>query len=182
MKKLALSTIVFAAALFTMVGCIKQDDFIFKGLQVEFDAASWNARGAGVEWPVLTRVPAYGMPVLNAPITTVSPAIPADPLITRTSGTIRFRVNLIGAQQATAQTINYSAIAASSTAVAGTHYTIPGTLTIPANSSFGEAIVNILNPGVSSTTTRSLVLEVTGNSTIQPAVQLNKIGLVINQN
>lgn len=170
MKKLALSTIVFAAALFTMVGCIKQDEHIFRGLQVEFDAASWNARGAGVTWPVLSNVPPYGMPVAGT-----------DPLISRTSGTIRFRVNLIGAQQATAQTINYGAIAASSTAVAGTHYTIPGTITIPANSSFGEAVVNILNPGVSSTTNRTLVLEVTGNSLITPATELNKIGLVIRQ-
>jgi hypothetical protein len=171
MKKLALSTFIFIATLFTMVGCIKQNDLTFKGLQVEFDAASWNARGAGVTWPVLSRVPPYGMPVANA-----------DPLITRTSGTIRFRVNLIGAQQSTAQTINYSVVAASTTAVSGTHFTIPGTLTIPANSSFGEAVINVLNPGVSSATPVNLVLEVTGNSTIKAATELNKIGLVISQN
>lgn len=176
MKKLALSTFIFIATLFTMVGCIKQNDLTFKGLQVEFDAASWNARGAGVTWPVLSRVPPYGMPVVNAP------AASADPLITRTSGTIRFRVNLIGAQQSTAQTINYSVVAASTTAVSGTHFTIPGTLTIPANSSFGEAVINILNPGVSSATPVNLVLEVTGNSTIKAATELNKIGLVISQN
>jgi hypothetical protein len=171
MKKLALSTFIFIATLFTMVGCIKQNDLTFKGLQVEFDAASWNARGAGVTWPVLSRVPPYGMPVAAA-----------DPLITRASGTIRFRVNLIGAQQATAQTINYSVVAASTTAVSGTHFTIPGTLTIPANSSFGEAVINVLNPGVSRTTPVNLVLEVTGNSTIKAATELNKIGLVISQN
>jgi hypothetical protein len=171
MKKLALSTFIFIATLFTMVGCIKQDDLTFKGLQVEFDAASWNARGAGVTWPVLNRVPPYGMPVAAA-----------DPLITRASGTIRFRVNLIGAQQTTAQTINYSVVAASTTAVSGTHFTIPGTLTIPANSSFGEAVINVLNPGVSSATPVNLVLEVTGNSTIKAATELNKIGLVISQN
>lgn len=171
MKKLALSTFIFIATLFTMVGCIKQNDLSFKGLQVEFDAASWNARGAGVTWPVLNRVPPYGMPVAAT-----------DPLISRTSGTIRFRVNLIGAQQNTAQTINYSVVAASTTAVSGTHFTIPGTITIPANSSFGEAVINVLNPGVSSATPVNLVLEVTGNSTIKAATELNKIGLVISQN
>lgn len=171
MKKLALNTILFIATLFTMVGCIKQDDLSFKGLQVEFDAASWNARGAGVTWPVLNRVPPYGMPVATS-----------DPLISRASGTIRFRVNLIGPQQTTAQTINYSVVAASTTAVSGTHFTIPGTITIPANNSFGEAVINILNPGVSSATPVNLVLEVTGNSTIKPATELNKIGLVISQN
>lgn len=170
MKKLALSTFIFIAALFTMVGCIKQNDLTFKGLQVEFDAASWNARGAGVNWPILNRVPPFGMPVNTA-----------DPLISRTSGTIRFRVNLIGAQQSTAQTINYNVVTASSTAVSGTHFTIPGTITIPANSSFGEAVVNIINPGVSSATPVNLVLEVTGNSLIKPATELNKIQLVISQ-
>jgi hypothetical protein len=110
------------------------------------------------------------------------PVAAADPLITRASGTIRFRVNLIGAQQTTAQTINYSVVAASTTAVSGTHFTIPGTLTIPANSSFGEAVINVLNPGVSSATPVNLVLEVTGNSTIKAATELNKIGLVISQN
>ncbi|MBA4257996.1 MAG: hypothetical protein C0446_02455 [Chitinophaga sp.] len=171
MKKLVLSTFILIATLFTMVGCIKQNTLTIKELQVEFDAASWNARGAGVTWPVLNRVPPYGMPVAAA-----------DPLITRASGTIRFRVNLIGAQQSTAQTINYSVVAASTTAVSGTHFTIPGTITIPANSSFGEAVVNILNPGVSSATPVNLVLEVTGNSLIKPATEINKIGLVISQN
>ena len=171
MKKLVLSTFILIATLFTMVGCIKQNTLTMKELQVEFDAASWNARGAGVTWPVLSRVPPYGMPVAAA-----------DPLITRASGTIRFRVNLIGAQQSTAQTINYSVVAASTTAVSGTHFTIPGTITIPANSSFGEAVVNILNPGVSSATPVNLVLEVTGNSLIKPATEINKIGLVISQN
>jgi hypothetical protein len=171
MKKLVLSTFILIATLFTMVGCIKQNTLTIKELQVEFDAASWNARGAGVTWPVLSRVPPYGMPVAAA-----------DPLITRASGTIRFRVNLIGAQQSTAQTINYSVVAASTTAVSGTHFTIPGTITIPANSSFGEAVVNILNPGVSSATPVNLVLEVTGNSLIKPATEINKIGLVISQN
>lgn len=171
MKKLVLSTFILIATLFTMVGCIKQNTLTIKDLQVEFDAASWNARGAGVTWPVLNRVPPYGMPVAAT-----------DPLISRTSGTIRFRVNLIGAQQSTAQTINYSVVAASTTAVSGTHFTIPGTITIPANSSFGEAVINVLNPGVSSATPVNLVLEVTGNTNIKPATELNKIGLVISQN
>lgn len=155
-----------------MTGCIKQNEYVIQGLQVEFDAAAWNARGAGVEYPILTRVPPYGMPVATS-----------DPLISRTSGTIRFRVNLIGAQQSTAQTITYRVWDnPANTAVAGTHFTIPGTITIPANSSFGEAVVNVLNPGVSSTTPRFVVLEVVGNSSIRPATELNKIGIQISQN
>jgi hypothetical protein len=109
------------------------------------------------------------------------PLAATDPLITRASGTIRFRVNLIGAQQATQQTLNFSVVATGTTAVSGTHFTIPGTIVIPANSSFGEAVVNVINPGVTSATPVTLVLEVTGNSLIKGATELNKIGIQISQ-
>jgi hypothetical protein len=156
--------------MFSLTGCIKQDNILIKELQVEFDAASWNARGAGVTYPIITRLPPYGMPLAAT-----------DPLITRASGTIRFRVNLIGAQQATQQTLNFSVVATGTTAVSGTHFTIPGTIVIPANSSFGEAVVNVINPGVTSATPVTLVLEVTGNSLIKGATELNKIGIQISQ-
>jgi hypothetical protein len=170
MKKIIINTMLLVATLFSFSGCIKQENYVIQGLQVEFDAASWNARGAGVTYPILNRVPPYGMPVATT-----------DPLISRTSGTIRFRVNLIGAQQPNQQTLNYSVFASGTTAVSGTHFTIPGTIVIPPNSSFGEAVVNIINPGVSSATPVTLVLEVTGNSLVKPATELNKIALVISQ-
>ena len=170
MKKYIIQTLFIIATMFSLTGCIKQDNILIKELQVEFDAASWNARGAGVTYPIITRLPPYGMPLAAT-----------DPLITRASGTIRFRVNLIGAQQATQQTLNFSVVATGTTAVSGTHFTIPGTIVIPANSSFGEAVVNVINPGVSSATPVTLVLEVTGNSLIKGASELNKIGIQISQ-
>jgi hypothetical protein len=170
MKKYIIQTLFIIATMFSLTGCIKQDNILIKELQVEFDAASWNARGAGVTYPIITRLPPYGMPLAAT-----------DPLITRASGTIRFRVNLIGAQQATQQTLNFSVVATGTTAVSGTHFTIPGTIVIPANSSFGEAVVNVINPGVTSATPVTLVLEVTGNSLIKGATELNKIGIQISQ-
>jgi hypothetical protein len=170
MKKYIIQTLFIIATMFSLTGCIKQDNILIKDLQVEFDAASWNARGAGVTYPIITRLPPYGMPLAAT-----------DPLITRASGTIRFRVNLIGAQQATQQTLNFSVVATGTTAVSGTHFTIPGTIVIPANSSFGEAVVNVINPGVTSATPVILVLEVTGNSLIKGATELNKIGIQISQ-
>jgi hypothetical protein len=170
MKKYIIQTLFIIATMFSLTGCIKQDNILIKELQVEFDAASWNARGAGVTYPIITRLPPYGMPLAAT-----------DPLITRASGTIRFRVNLIGAQQATQQTLNFSVVATGTTAVSGTHFTIPGTIVIPANSSFGEAVVNVINPGVTSATPVILVLEVTGNSLIKGATELNKIGIQISQ-
>ena len=170
MKKYIIQTLFIIATMFSLTGCIKQDNILIKELQVEFDAASWNARGAGVTYPIITRLPPYGMPLAAT-----------DPLITRASGTIRFRVNLIGAHQATQQTLNFSVVATGTTAVSGTHFTIPGTIVIPANSSFGEAVVNVINPGVTSATPVTLVLEVTGNSLIKGATELNKIGIQISQ-
>jgi len=170
MKKYIIQTLFIIATMFSFTGCIKQDNILIKELQVEFDAASWNARGAGVTYPIITRLPPYGMPLAAT-----------DPLITRASGTIRFRVNLIGAQQDTQQTLNFSVVATGTTAVSGTHFTIPGTIVIPANSSFGEAVVNVINPGVTSATPVTLVLEVTGNSLIKGATELNKIGIQISQ-
>jgi hypothetical protein len=170
MKKIIINTMLLMATLISFSGCIKQENYVIQGLQVEFDAASWNARGAGVTYPILNRVPPYGMPVATT-----------DPLITRASGTIRFRVNLIGAQQSTQQTLSYSVFATGTTAVSGTHFTIPGTIVIPPNSSFGEAVVNIINPGVSSATPVTLILQVTGNNLVKPATELNKIALVISQ-
>jgi hypothetical protein len=170
MKKNIIQLLLIIAAMFSITGCIKQDNILIKDLQVEFDAASWNARGAGVTYPIITRLPPYGMPLAAT-----------DPLITRASGTIRFRVNLIGAQQATQQTLNFSVVASGTTAVSGTHFTIPGTIIIPPNSSFGEAVINIINPGVSSATPVILVLQVTGNSLVKPATELNKIGVQISQ-
>jgi hypothetical protein len=155
MKKIIINTMLLFAAIISFSGCIKQENYVIQGLQVEFDAASWNARGAGVTYPILTRVPPYGMPVATT--------------------------NLIGAQQPTQQTLSYSVIASGTTAVSGTHFTIPGTIVIPPNSSFGEAVVNIINPGVSSATPVTLILEVTGNNLVKPATELNKIGIQISQ-
>jgi uncharacterized lipoprotein YajG len=48
MKKYIIQTLFIIATMFSLTGCIKQDNILIKELQVEFDAASWNARGAGV--------------------------------------------------------------------------------------------------------------------------------------
>ncbi|HUR12110.1 MAG TPA: hypothetical protein VM012_12100, partial [Flavitalea sp.] len=69
-------------------GCIKNEEVVYKrNAVVEFDAATWNSKAAGVNFPILTRVPPYGRAV-NTP----------DPAITRASGTIKLRVNLVGPQ------------------------------------------------------------------------------------
>jgi hypothetical protein len=173
MKKI-IYYLIAALLIFNLSSCIKNDEKIFAGSVVEFDATVLNTPATGKKFPILTRVPGYGRPVYTGS--------PADPLITRTSGTIKFRVNLVGPQRSTDQTINYQVVSAETTGIAGTHYTTGTSFVIPANSSFGEVTVNILNPGVSSSTPRILVLELLGNSEIPPSANYKFLGISINQN
>lgn len=151
--------------------CIKQDDKIFRGEEVEFDAATWNPNTSGRSYPLLSNVPPFGVPVSTT----------ADPVIQRTSGTIRFRVNLNGAQRSSQLVIPVSVFAAETTAILGTHYSALAAVTIPANSSFGECVVNILNPGVSSATPVELVLELGNSGSVIASPNFRRLGLRIRQ-
>lgn len=175
MKRI-LFLIVLAFPVF-LGSCIKNDPITLAGeLYVEFDATVLNTPLTGRTYPVLTRVPAYGAAVVGT-----------NPSITRASGAIRFRVNLVGAQQSTDQVIAFRAVATPTlpagvaAAASGTHYTITGTITIPANSSFGEATVTVVNPGVSSATPVGLVLELVGNETVKPSENYKFLGIQISQ-
>jgi hypothetical protein len=154
MKQMRILSLFALAATMLFTSCIKQDSKVYSGgTKVEFDATVLNAPAVGKTFPLLTRVPAYGIAVSTA-----------NPTITRTSpGVIRFRVNLVGPQASTDRTVNYRVVAAETTAISGTHYTTGSSFVIPANSSFGEVAVTILNSGVASTTPVTLVLELVGD-------------------
>jgi len=171
MKRIIFSSLSILM-LFLFSGCIKNTLTTYKdAAQIEWDAASWNANSLGVTYPIFTRVP-----IFNA----ANPA--SQPTITRASGTIQLRVNLIGPQSNTDGTFTYTVSQSETTAVAGTHYTaLSGTGVIPANSSFGYVNVAILNPGP-GTGTVDLVLQLTSNSTYTAAVNYAKVGLRIAQN
>lgn len=143
MKKLQI--ILGLVALVFASSCIKNDQAVFDSDTVlEFDAASWNANGAGVAYPILTRIPGYGRPVIATGST-------PDPVLSRNNpGVKKFRVNLVGRQSETPIKAFYT-VFAGTTAVADVHYRMSGELTIPAKSSFGEMEVEILNPGAPAT-------------------------------
>ena len=149
MNKYSLLTYIGLVALL-FSSCIKEDVKVFTGDPVvEFDATVYNAVTAGYTYPILTRHAGYGRPVVTA----ASSNYPvADPTITRTIGMVKLRVNLVGAQRTTDEVINYRVItdavpvAPNALAVSATHFTTGNTVTIPANSSFGEITIFILNP------------------------------------
>src|SRR6476619_3108985 len=137
MKKFGCYLILLALVSF-FTGCVKNEEPVFTAPVVEMDAAAWNANSVGVTYPILTRMPAAGR--------ASSSANTADSIITRRSGSVQLRVNLVGAQRNTATDVTYTVDQTASTAVAGTHYApLSGTVTIPANSSFGYINIQILN-------------------------------------
>jgi hypothetical protein len=168
MKKILTSSILLCILFLT--GCVKNELTVFTGAVVEFDAASWNANAAGLTYPMMTRVPTF-----NAATPTSAASL------TRATGTVTLRVNLVGAQRSTDTDFDF-VVAGESTATAGTHFTaFTGKGTIPANSSFGTITITILNTGVSSTTARDLVLQLVDNSSIKASVNYAKVGLRISQ-
>jgi hypothetical protein len=162
---------IFSIALLSgLTGCIKNEPVTFDSNQIEFDAATWNANGAGLTYPILARVPVQGA------VTGTS-----APSITRTTATVPLRINLLGKQQSAAKDFTYRVVTAESTAVDGTHFsTVSGTGSIPANSSFGIINIGILNPGATSGS-RILVLELTENANFKPNVNYAKVGISISQ-
>lgn len=160
-----------------MSSCIENDPVVFNGSVAEFDAAVWNTPATGETYPILTRVPGYGRAVsTNATLPST-----ADPAITRTSGTISFRVNLVGAPLSVEQSIPLSIVTEKSTAIAGTHYTAPTSVVIPAGENFGEVSFPILNFGA-TTGSVIVVLQIDENSSISPSENYRRIGISIAQN
>jgi hypothetical protein len=168
-----ITTLILAIATVSLLGsCVKNELPVFTAPVAEFDAASWNANAAGLSFPILTRVPGYGRA-----------ASTADPLLTRTSpGIKKFRVNLVGQQMPTETEVYVIMNSVTSTAVAGTHYrSFTPVVKIPANTSFGEVDVEILNPGVAGAArTLELILS-SGTNGIKSNPNYNRIRLSIAQ-
>ena len=188
MKRKFLKYIFLSVIVIAFSGCIDNADEIWTGDLVEFDAAIYNAPATGRTFPILARVPGYGRPINTA----TTAAGPADPVITRTSGTVNFFVNLVGAHKSAAETINISVVTdpildpvsglpVETLATANTHYTVPATITIDANSSVAQIPVTIINPGATSGSV-VLVLRLDGNGTILPSENYKVIAIRIAQN
>ncbi|GAA4320539.1 hypothetical protein [Flaviaesturariibacter amylovorans] len=198
---LGISSLVLALGLFS---CIKEEETLFTDTLVEFDAAVMNTNNAYTpsKDTILGRIPdankldsiAFPFLVRQPPIGRAAAA--ADPAITRTSGNVRLRINLVGATRRTATTVNIAKVPQSgytliglatnlnpnAEAVEGTHYgPLPTTVTIPADSSFGYLDIPILNTGMASTVARELALRITGATEARPNRNYSYIGIRISQ-
>jgi hypothetical protein len=66
--------------------------------------------------------------------------------------------------------------------VSGTHFTTGTSVTIPANSSFGEVSVQVINTPTASATPVILILQLEETGGIKPSENFKTIGLSIAQN
>ena len=157
MKKYILNTLAAGVLALGLGGCFKAPDLAYNGATVvEFDAAVNNAPAAGRTFPLLST--------------------------TNGAGQLTTRVNLVGPQRSTESQIKVSVDAASTTAVAGTHFRIlnNSSATIPAQSSFGTVTVEILSAPAQVAGTVTLVLLLEGNgSDILPSENFKRIGYTI---
>ena len=194
MKKIIQILVIIVTAI-GLASCFKNDPVIINNSVAEFDATAVNSNAAGLTYPIIGRIPGYGRATNTL-----------DSTLRRYQQTVSIRVNLVGPQSGTAQTVGYevfsspvttftmpatitgqtpSAAAASLTvtdAVAGTHFTaLSGMLTIPANSSFGFLDLTILNPGATAGSGRFIGLRLNNNGTIKASFNYRDLGLVIDQ-
>lgn len=201
MKKILLYIVIPVA----LSSCIKQLDKKYSGKTVvEIDATPLNSVATGVNYPILTRIPADARPIVTS----------RDSTLRRWNGTVKIRVNLVGPQASSDQTVGYkifttspvntiafgatltaaqappsgqtpsapSATLAIQPAIEGTHFeTLSGKVTIPANSSFGYIEVKIRNNGATPGQARFLGIQLDSTGTLLPNPNYNKLGLAIDQ-
>lgn len=194
MKKLVL----YLCLPLALSSCIKQLEKKFTGeTVVEIDAAPLNSNASGADYPVLTRIPVGSRPLSNS----------LDSTIRRYNGSIQIRVNLVGPQSSSDQTVGYTVFSQSPVATvsfaatrsgqtpsrsagtlnvleaqAGVHYqALTGTVTIPANSSYGYITINILDAGATPAEARFLGIQLNNSGTLKPNPNYDQIGIAIDQ-
>jgi hypothetical protein len=153
MKKYILNAVFLAFLAIGLTACFENPAKIYDGPSVvEFDAAVTTAPAAGRTYPLVT--------VANG------------------AGKIKTRINLVGPQRPNAESIKVVVDTQNSTAVAGTHYRLTSeTVSIPANTSFGELEIEILSVPAEAGKTVTLVLMLEGNGTeIKASENFKRLG------
>jgi hypothetical protein len=150
MKKLF--SLLSLALVLAFSSCIEQNYPVWEGYLVELQDAVVRTPLAGQKYPRIT--------------------------VANTVGTVNLQVNLVGAHRPSDEIITYSVVSEGTTAVAGRDYTAPGTLTIPAGSSFGTLTVNVINTGKIGGSV-DLLLQVVGNDEVGASANYNKVQIRI---
>ena len=132
--------------------CIDQEYPLWDGSLVEFQDAVVRTPVAGQSYPRIT--------------------------VNNKVGTVSLQVNLVAPQRSSDETINYSVVPEGTTAVAGTDYSVSGSLVIPANSSTGTLTVNVVDTG-SLGGSVDLLLGLDGNASVSPSENYKQVQIRI---
>ncbi len=97
------------------------------------------------------------------------------------AGSLTRRINLVGRQRETEESIKFSVDPVETTAKEGVHYSLEGGIVkIPAKSSFGDCKINILRAPAAAGTNVVLVLVLEGNGNdVKPNENYKKLGFRI---
>lgn len=202
MKKY-ISLLTISALLFA--SCIKNDPVIYTTSVAEIDATVLNANAAGLTYPIMARILREGRAqsttadstlrryaqTLRIRINLVGPQSAKDETVGYETfaspvtsfafpATLRFTdtLNAPGRQQPA----RAAATLAISNAAVGTNYAaLPGTVTIPANSSFGYINLPILPTASTAGEGRFIGIRLNASGSIKPSVNYSELGLVIDQ-
>jgi len=165
MKRLLLYGLAFASICSIFTSCMPKDELVYTGPDVVEFKNHLLSR-------VAARQPA-GV-TLNAALSRTASV--------NTRGTDTIYVNLVGPQKSTPTEIGFT-VGSTSTAVAGTHYNFRPAgstkVTIPANSSTGYLLVDMIPGSIVGSTTFPLVLTLTGNGEIQPSANYKTFTLTL---
>lgn len=153
MKKIL--SLLSLALVLAFSSCIEQNYPTWSGAVVEFQDAVVRTPLAGTSNPAYPRI-----------------------TVANTVGTVNLQVNLVGAQRTSDETIAFKIVPDGTTAVAGTDFSVSGSLVIPANSSTANAVVTILNTGDIGGSV-DLLLELEGNAQIAPSENYKRVQLRI---
>lgn len=186
MKTIKINSFIVAIIATLVVGCAKNEDITFTKSQVEWDAASFNARTSGYPFTLLTRVPLeFGRGVYNV----ANSYGGIDPVLNRMyPDTVRMRVNLVSALKPNAETFNvfvdntFTTATSGALGAPGAHFQlVDNTVTVPAGSSFGIVRWVVRNPGATNNIPVTVVFRLAGNSSVPVSQNFQYVGWSIAQ-
>ncbi|WP_113660956.1 hypothetical protein [Pedobacter nanyangensis] len=156
MKKAIIKLFFLGGVAISMLGCFPEDKNTYDGpTVVEFKNHLFGKLGGSL--------PAG---VLSSP----APTVLGRNISVAQRGTDTIYVQLVGPQSSSATEVNYT-VATTNTAVEGTNYNFRPVgarkMTIPANSSVGYLLVDVIPGSVPTSTTRSLAVTLVGNGTVK---------------
>lgn len=204
-KSLSIITAIAFSIITLLSGCIKNDPVLFTSSLAEIDATALNANAPGLTYPIIARIADGRVPTVTADssirrfvqtvkirINLVGPqsskaqtvgyeVMTTSPISTFNFPQTRLFTSAPGTPGRQTPAVN-SATLTVTNAVAGVHFAaLSGTVTIPANSSFGYIDLNVLASPAEVGAGRFVGIRLTSAGSLKPSTNYKELGIVIDQ-